>query len=196
MRTRRPSPALVIACLALFIALGGTAVAAHHFLITSTRQIKPSVLRALHGAKGAQGPPGLQGPAGTPGPQGPAGPVNLSALRIVRAPDVLLAPQSEATSVATCPSGSHVVSGGGWTGVAFSIYSEMSEDHQSWIMLAFNNSALSSKLETNLEAIAYCAGAGQAVAASYPSAAHARAVKQANAMLARWRRERVGANAP
>jgi hypothetical protein len=65
--------------------------------------------------------------------------------------------------------------------------SEMSADHQSWIVLVTNLSGI----EVNLEAIAYCAGAGQAVAAAAPRAAHARAVRQAQAMLARLRRERL-----
>jgi hypothetical protein len=60
----------VLAALALFVALGGTAAAARHYLITSTSQIKPSVLKALHGRTGARGPAGAQG---SPGPQGPAG---------------------------------------------------------------------------------------------------------------------------
>jgi hypothetical protein len=193
MHPRKPSPAAVVAVLALFVALGGTAVAAHHFLITSAKQIKPSVLRELKGATGRPGPAGpagSQGASGAPGAQGPAGPVNVSALTIVRAPDVLVRPQTEATSVASCANGSHVVSGGGWTGVALEVYSEMSEDHQSWIVLAFNANSPGSKIETNLEAIAYCAQSGQAVAAGAPLAARARALAQARRMLARRRRER------
>ena len=194
MHSRRPSPALILAGLALFIALSGSALAAGHFIITSTRQIKPSVLRSLHGehgARGPQGPAGAQGPTGSTGAQGPPGPVNLSALRIVRAPDLLVAPQTEASSVATCPSGSRVVSGGAWTGLAFVIYSEMSDDHQSWITLVFNNNTKESKTETNLEAIAYCAATSGAVAASAPGAAHARAVREAQALRARFGRERA-----
>jgi hypothetical protein len=74
---RRPSPALVLAALALFVSLGGTALAAGHYLLTSTSQIKPSVLHQLHGATGARGATGAQGPAGAlgaTGSQGPAGP--------------------------------------------------------------------------------------------------------------------------
>jgi hypothetical protein len=193
MHPRKPSPAVLVAAVALFVALGGTAVAARHFLITSTRQIKPSVLRELKGVTGPSGRTGASGPqgaSGAPGPPGPAGPVSLSALTIVRAPDVLVRPQTEATSVASCPNGSHVLSGGAWTGVALEIYSEMSEDHQSWIVLVFNANSPGSKIETNLEAIAYCAGSGQAVAASGPLAAHARALAQARRLLARRRRER------
>jgi hypothetical protein len=47
---RTPSPAMFVACIALFVALGGTAVAADHYLITSTSQIKPSVVKQLRGA--------------------------------------------------------------------------------------------------------------------------------------------------
>jgi hypothetical protein len=77
MRSRRPSLPTLFAALALFISLGGTALAAGHYLITASSQIKPSVLRQLHGATGASGATGAQGPAGAPGTtgsQGPAGP--------------------------------------------------------------------------------------------------------------------------
>ena len=52
-RFRWPSPSMAIALAALFFALGGGAVAAieHHYVITSTKQIKPSVLKKLKGAK-------------------------------------------------------------------------------------------------------------------------------------------------
>jgi hypothetical protein len=58
------------ATLAVFFALSGGALAAGHYLITSTKQIKPSVLSALKGKAGAQG---AAGPAGAQGPAGPAG---------------------------------------------------------------------------------------------------------------------------
>jgi hypothetical protein len=66
---RRPSPALVVACLALFVASTGTSIAANHYLITSTKQIKPSVIKQLKGAKGPRG----QSVSGLTGPQGPKG---------------------------------------------------------------------------------------------------------------------------
>jgi len=47
MNLRRPSPTSIVASLALFVALGGSAVAASHYIITSTSQIKPSVLSKL-----------------------------------------------------------------------------------------------------------------------------------------------------
>jgi hypothetical protein len=76
MHGRKPSPATIIAMLALFVALSGSAIAASDYLITSTRQIKPSVLRALRGKQGRRGVPGPEGKAGEkgePGTEGEAG---------------------------------------------------------------------------------------------------------------------------
>jgi hypothetical protein len=67
---RRLSYANVTATLALVFAMSGGALAANHYLITSTKQINPSVLKKLTGKAGATGP---GGPAGPSGPQGPGG---------------------------------------------------------------------------------------------------------------------------
>jgi hypothetical protein len=64
------SPTTVIATLALVFAMTGGAYAAKKYLITSTKQISPSVLKSL---QGKAGPAGANGPAGPAGPQGPAG---------------------------------------------------------------------------------------------------------------------------
>src|ERR1700752_388349 len=71
---RRMSYANVVATLALVFAMTGGAYAASKFLITSTKQIKPSVLAQLKGKNGKDGAPGAQGPGGPQGPAGPAGP--------------------------------------------------------------------------------------------------------------------------
>jgi Collagen triple helix repeat (20 copies) len=69
----RITPSMVVAIAALVAALGGSAIAASHYLITSTSQIKPSVRAKLHGAKGAQGPTGAKGDTGTAGSAGAKG---------------------------------------------------------------------------------------------------------------------------
>ena len=73
---RRLTYANVVATLALLFAMSGGALAASHYLITSTSQISPTVLKQLRGRAGPKGPKGangVQGPAGSPGAQGPAG---------------------------------------------------------------------------------------------------------------------------
>jgi|ERR1035437_3948684 hypothetical protein len=73
---RHLSYANVVATLALVFAMSGGALAASHYLITSTKQIKPSVLRKLKGntgATGANGATGTTGIAGAAGPKGPQG---------------------------------------------------------------------------------------------------------------------------
>jgi hypothetical protein len=70
--TRRPQPATVISIVALVVASTGTGYAAS-YVITSTKQVKPSVLKALKGKRGKRGLPGAVGPVGPVGPAGPAG---------------------------------------------------------------------------------------------------------------------------
>ncbi|HWX44594.1 MAG TPA: hypothetical protein VNY52_04645 [Solirubrobacteraceae bacterium] len=59
--------------LALVLAMSGGAYAATRYVITSTKQISPKVLKALQGKAGANGAGGATGPAGPAGPSGPAG---------------------------------------------------------------------------------------------------------------------------
>ncbi len=63
----------VVATLALLFAMSGGALAASKYLITNTKQIKPSVLAQLKGKTGKNGTPGTQGLTGPAGTQGPAG---------------------------------------------------------------------------------------------------------------------------
>jgi hypothetical protein len=123
---RHPSPALVVALIALFVALGGTSYAAINLPRNSvgTAQIKNravtqmkiskktlATLRGRRGATGRQGPAGATGsagPTGVQGIQGPPGPVNLT---YVTVQDTALRGMSE-TADATCPAGM-VVTGGG-----------------------------------------------------------------------------------
>jgi Collagen triple helix repeat (20 copies) len=85
MRKLRPTPAGIIACLALAIALGGSAFAATALLpknsVGSAQVIDGSLLtkdfkrgQLQRGPQGPQGQPGPTGPQGQQGPIGPAGP--------------------------------------------------------------------------------------------------------------------------
>jgi hypothetical protein len=79
LKLRHPSPSLAIAIVALVLSLGGTAVAARHYLVTNAKQISPAALKQLtdiaasKAAKQATGAPGAPGPQGAPG-KGLAGP--------------------------------------------------------------------------------------------------------------------------
>lgn len=97
-RIRRPSPALVIACIALFVALTGTSIAAISQLprasvgtpqlkrnAVTAQKVNPNAIRTGHVLNGTllsedfkagqipAGPQGAQGPAGPAGPSGPQG---------------------------------------------------------------------------------------------------------------------------
>jgi hypothetical protein len=75
----RTTYANVAATLALVFSMSGGALAANHYLINSTKQINPKVLKKLQGhkgrsgARGATGPTGPAGPAGSQGAQGGGG---------------------------------------------------------------------------------------------------------------------------
>jgi hypothetical protein len=191
MRIPRPSVASIVALLALFVALGGSAIAANHYLITKTSQIKPSVLNKLKGNDGAAGAPGAQGPQGPQGAQGPAGaqgPVgapgptgapgsgagSLSPITTIEGPEGENEFDSElgayvAVSVALCPSGQHAVSGGQFLlGFPYATLSEATES--GWGVVAFNESATGA-----VGAIAYCSKDGQAVSASGVAPSRSRA---------------------
>ena len=71
---RRLSYANVVATLALVLALGGGTAWATNYIITSTHQIKPSVLKKLHGRNGKNGKNGKNGTNGTNGAAGATGP--------------------------------------------------------------------------------------------------------------------------
>jgi hypothetical protein len=82
----------VAATLALVFAMSGGALAAKHYLINSTKQINPKVLKKLRGARGARGaigpngalgPQGVTGPVGQRGPRGEPGKDGFSALTLL-----------------------------------------------------------------------------------------------------------------
>jgi hypothetical protein len=159
----------VVSTLALILATGGSAVAAQHYILTSTKQIKPSVLRQLRGNNGARGAQGLQGPqgaAGAPGPQGlvgaagpggPQGPTGfVGKLVEVTGPNVSVPAKGTAASAAFCPSGDQVVSGGYGTDfkqpTENTVLFDGPEEGTSWEVEAEN----SGTEESHVEAIALC----------------------------------------
>ncbi len=93
---KRLSYANVTATLALVFAMSGGALAANHYLISSTKQISPKVLKKLkgnaghtgaRGSTGATGAAGATGPKGETGATGPTGEAGLSALATLPAGD-------------------------------------------------------------------------------------------------------------
>jgi hypothetical protein len=186
---KRITYANVAATLALVFAMSGGAWAAKHYLVTSTKQIKPSVLKALKGKAGPKGATGAAGPAGPAGPagaagapglkglQGPPGPVNLSKLtkvagefgetfEIIFGVDIAL-------SFAECPAGSRAVSGSSLIveGKAATEYGDeplenSEKELYGWIAFAFYTSEVG-----GVRATVNCATAGSAVQASRLSGA-------------------------
>jgi hypothetical protein len=63
----------VAATLALVFAMTGGAIAANHYLINSTKQINPRVLKKLRGSTGKTGAIGKTGATGPQGKEGPSG---------------------------------------------------------------------------------------------------------------------------
>ena len=133
MKIRSLSAATVIATIALFVALSGTAVAAG--MVTGANILNGSIqsidvmnetLRTVdikngtllpEDFKGTKLPKGDQGPQGPAGPQGPEGPAGaqgqpgLSGVENVTAESVSNSTSSKAMDVA-CPAGKRLIGGG------------------------------------------------------------------------------------
>ena len=114
LRRFRPTPSMVVACIALLVALGGASYAATVLPPNSvgTAQVKnfsllrqdfkPGVLRP-----GPRGPAGPAGPAGAAGPAGPAGPTAKWA--IVRADGTIVAQSGGITPTAKPSDGVYIL---------------------------------------------------------------------------------------
>ncbi|HEX2701912.1 MAG TPA: hypothetical protein VHM72_00585 [Solirubrobacteraceae bacterium] len=84
-RGRRLTYANVAATVALVLAMSGGAFAASRYLLTSTKQIKPSVLAKLKGSRGpagTAGTPGTHGATGATGATGNTGGANPNATSV------------------------------------------------------------------------------------------------------------------
>jgi hypothetical protein len=120
---RRPSPALVISCLALTVALGGTSYATvlavpknsigtaqlKNSAVTSAKVKNKSLLRADFAT--GQIPAGPVGPAGPAGAVGPAGPPGVSGVERVEVTS-LNNTASPKTAQMACPAGKRLLGGG------------------------------------------------------------------------------------
>jgi hypothetical protein len=127
---RRPPAAMVVACVALAIALGGTSYAAISLPANSvgTKQIKDRAvtktkisartIASLRGARGARGLAGPAGPAGAGGAAGPAGaagavgPPGPVALAYIDSGPWSLLAGAQRTEQAYCPLGWSATGGG------------------------------------------------------------------------------------
>ena len=132
-RLRRPSPATVLAFVALLVALGGTSYAAIQLPANSVgaKQLKKnavnskkvkngSLLRADFrsgqlpaGPRGPQGPQGPQGAQGAQGPQGPPGPVSAPTIT------VRTGAETARDASADCNAGEAALGGGGTSSDGF-----------------------------------------------------------------------------
>jgi hypothetical protein len=112
MRDHLPNRAsALLVVVAAFIAFGGVSVAAARYVITSKKQIAPSVLRQLIGPRGLHGKTGVAGTAGVAGAPGMPGTFNASNVTVVDGPTVMFT-TTAAESTASCPAGDTVISGG------------------------------------------------------------------------------------
>ena len=136
---RRPSPGMVVACVALLVALGGTSVAAVSQLARNsvgtpqlrnnavstpkirnnaitTAKVRNRSLRAIDFARGQlpQGPPGPQGAQGTAGPAGPAGPAGAAGATnvVVRTASTSINANAVGAVIAQCNAGERATGGG------------------------------------------------------------------------------------
>lgn len=75
-----PSPAMVVACIALFVAMGGTGYAATQLASGKEEASSSSVKRGPRGPRGKRGKVGPQGPQGAQGAQGAPGSAKAWAL--------------------------------------------------------------------------------------------------------------------
>ncbi len=123
----RPSPSLVVAMLALFVALGGASYAAVSLprnsvgtvqlkanAVNTSKVLNHSLLSADFKSgqipKGPAGPKGATGATGAAGPAGPAGPAGISGLELVSG--TVQTGTGNHSATATCPSGKKAISGG------------------------------------------------------------------------------------
>jgi hypothetical protein len=104
----------------------------------------------------------------------------VAGITVALGPDNAVAPGGAGSSIAFCPAGQRVISGGGHfiTGQGNGMSSsQANNDRSAWFVVGGNTAVISG----DVQAVAYCAGAGQAVA----SRGHTAAKQQVAAEVAR-----------
>ena len=142
MNRRFFTPSMGVACLALAVALSGTAYAVSRLPANSvgTKQVinrslqrvdlKPGAL--LAGPRGPKGHPGAAGPAGPAGSAGPKGiPIGSVSLR-EKTEAVSPTASVDTTVTTTCPEGTQVLYGGFMTNVPVYVLSNVGISGQNW----------------------------------------------------------------
>ena len=164
-----PSPAMIIAMIALLAATAGSAIANHGGphgppgLVNSldvadgsltgvdirNRSLTPADFRgSVRGKRGAPGRPGEPGPPGTPGasgqqgPPGPPGPPGTSLLNYVTTSNIDNGPQELTQGNAYCPAGQYPVGGGASTSAYYQYVNESRPERPAngWKVYVFNTS--------------------------------------------------------
>lgn len=179
---RRPSPALVVACIALGVALGGTGYATVLNVprssvgtpelkngavtgkklagnaVTSAKVQNRSLLRAdFRVGQLPAGPTGPQGPAGPAGPAGAAGPPGLSAVERVEV-TTTSSTISPRTAQLQCPSGKRLLGGGArLNGGGANVAIQASFPNNDNIYTAIGREVVGTNANWSLTAFAVCA---------------------------------------
>jgi len=156
----------LIACVvAAFFIAGGTATASK--LITG-KDIKNGSIKLADLSAGTKS--ALKGKTGPRGPQGPAGPSSIGQLTTVASPEVPFGTEIVTAATAYCPSGQRVVSGGGVSISDQEIAATMpTAGRTGWFVIGVD--LVDDGGTSYVQAVANCAPAGRAVAASVPSRA-------------------------
>lgn len=158
---------LIVAFVALFVALSGSAIAAS--LITgkqikngtiTKKDISKGTVRSLRGLDGLDGIDGKAGPAGPAGAAGPAGP-NWS-LTPVGASYTIGAGVIDIYDV-SCPAGLGIISGGWFTSSDGGAFVDKTYDGRSWSVGVDNYFG---SISASVEVYAYCAPVPVAVRAA------------------------------
>jgi hypothetical protein len=149
MKRNLGGPALVLAAVALFVALGQAAVAAgivplaRHAITagTATNALKlggktPAQLKTS--LRGAQGPQGPQGPKGDAGPQGPSGSSTVSVHTQTFTLSEGGTSGDSASITANCGSGQKVVGGGFDATAVLSLGSKPTSGGDGWTVSVNN----------------------------------------------------------